>query len=658
MAFYNGAGGAGDATTDSTSQAIAATEAAAQAASSASAAANSATEAASSATSAASSASNASVAADTASTQASNAATSAATAGSYVTQVTEQATLADASAVEAATSASSALGYSDLAEDWAIKTTGAVAGGEYSAKYHATAAASSASDASTSASNAATSASDAEDSATAAALSETNAAASFDSFDDRYLGAKSSAPSVDNDGDAILTGALYWNTVEGKMYVYDGSWTAVTTGGAGSGTVTSVAMSVPTGLSVAGSPITSSGTLAVTYSSGYAIPTTAKQTEWDTAYGWGNHASAGYLTTSTAATTYQPLDGDLTAIAALSGTAGLVKKTAANTYTLDTSTYLTSYTETDPVFSASEAASITSTDTTNWDTAYGWGNHASAGYLTTSSAASTYQPLDSDLTTIAGLTPTNGYVIQGNGTAWTAVEASSGSGDVVGAASSTDNAIARYDGTTGKLIQNSAVTIDDTTGSMTFGSGTVDFKTSASNAQFQLNIAPSGTATTGQTTIFNRPDTANAGYINIGTSNTSCFLYGSKTGTGTSLPINISTDGTLALTIRTDKGVEFKGAIDETVYAVSGTTPALSPSNGTIQTWTLSANSTPTAGTWNDGESLTLMVLDGTAYTITWTSVSVTWVGGSAPTLDTTKQNVIELWKVGGTIYGAFVGAA
>ena len=50
------------------------------------------------------------------------------------------------------------------------------------------------------------------------------------------------------------------------------------------GTVTSVAMTVPTGLSVAGSPITSAGTLAVSYASGYSIPTTAKQTEWDTAY--------------------------------------------------------------------------------------------------------------------------------------------------------------------------------------------------------------------------------------------------------------------------------------------------------------------------------------------------------------------------------------
>jgi hypothetical protein len=58
-------------------------------------------------------------------------------------------------------------------------------------------------------------------------------------------------------------------------------------------------MTVPTGLSVAGSPVTTTGTLAVTYASGYAIPTTAKQTEWDTAYSWGNHASAGYLTSET-----------------------------------------------------------------------------------------------------------------------------------------------------------------------------------------------------------------------------------------------------------------------------------------------------------------------------------------------------------------------
>lgn len=55
-------------------------------------------------------------------------------------------------------------------------------------------------------------------------------------------------------------------------------------GGGGSGTVTSVDMTVPTGLAVSGNPITTAGTLAVAYASGYAIPTTAKQTQWDTAY--------------------------------------------------------------------------------------------------------------------------------------------------------------------------------------------------------------------------------------------------------------------------------------------------------------------------------------------------------------------------------------
>ena len=52
----------------------------------------------------------------------------------------------------------------------------------------------------------------------------------------------------------------------------------------GSGSVTSVGLTVPTGLSVTGSPITGAGTFAVSLASGYSIPTTAKQTQWDTTY--------------------------------------------------------------------------------------------------------------------------------------------------------------------------------------------------------------------------------------------------------------------------------------------------------------------------------------------------------------------------------------
>ena len=65
-------------------------------------------------------------------------------------------------------------------------------------------------------------------SATAAAASATAAAASYDSFDDRYLGAKASAPSVDNDGNALVEGALYWNSVSNAMLAWDGAaWASI-----------------------------------------------------------------------------------------------------------------------------------------------------------------------------------------------------------------------------------------------------------------------------------------------------------------------------------------------------------------------------------------------------------------------------------------------
>jgi hypothetical protein len=60
-------------------------------------------------------------------------------------------------------------------------------------------------------------------SATAAAASAAAAATTYDNFDDRYLGAKASAPSVDNDGDALVTGAIYWNSSSNQMYAWTGS---------------------------------------------------------------------------------------------------------------------------------------------------------------------------------------------------------------------------------------------------------------------------------------------------------------------------------------------------------------------------------------------------------------------------------------------------
>lgn len=87
----------------------------------------------------------------------------------------------------------------------------------------ATAAAASAAAALVSQNAAASSASAASASATTASNAATAAAASYDSFDDRYLGPKASDPTLDNDGNALLTGALYWNTASNVMKAYTGS---------------------------------------------------------------------------------------------------------------------------------------------------------------------------------------------------------------------------------------------------------------------------------------------------------------------------------------------------------------------------------------------------------------------------------------------------
>ena len=108
----------------------------------------------------------------------------------------------------------------------------AVTTSETNAAASASAAATSETNAATSETNAATSETNAAASASAAATSETNAAVSYDAFDDRYLGSKAADPTLDNDGDALLTGALYWSTSENKLKVYNGGSWQVTTASA------------------------------------------------------------------------------------------------------------------------------------------------------------------------------------------------------------------------------------------------------------------------------------------------------------------------------------------------------------------------------------------------------------------------------------------
>jgi hypothetical protein len=257
----NSASAASTSETNAANSASAASTLATNAANSASAAAASATNAAASATAAlasetaagisetnaAASASTATTQAGIATTQASNAAASASAALTSETNAANSASAAATSASNAATSetnaatsesnAASSASAAALSESNAASSETNAATSASNAATSETNAANSASAASTSASNAATSETNAANSASAALTSENNAAtsesnaatsaanaeAAYDDFDDRYLGAKATAPTVDNDGDPLIVGALYFDTTLNEMRVYDGS---------------------------------------------------------------------------------------------------------------------------------------------------------------------------------------------------------------------------------------------------------------------------------------------------------------------------------------------------------------------------------------------------------------------------------------------------
>jgi hypothetical protein len=121
--------------------------------------------------------------------------------------------------------------------------------------------------------------------------------------------------------------------------------------------------------------------------------------------------------------------------------------------------------------------------------------------------------------------------------------------------------------------------------------------------------------------------------------------------------------GTLGLassiSSRTFVNAVLEGALDEEEFTITdGAAFEINPANGSLQKITLGASRTPAAAPagWTAGKGLLLKINDGTAYTITWSTLGVTWVGGSPPTLATTGWTVVALWRDADAIYGKHIG--
>jgi len=220
------------------------------------------------------------------------------------------------------------------------------------------------------------------------------------------------------------TGAPQVFTLGSGLSIVGGALTAAG-GGGGSGTATSVGLSVPTGFAVAGSPITASGTLALTFAAGYSLPLTSTQASWDAAAVLAGTAvqPAGltsYVQTSDARLS-DSREWSATTISQAEAEAGVGTTrrafTAQRVFQAAAAWWVATATATGQALATAAsaaaarttlglgAAATASIGATAGTVAAGDDSRIT-GALSAATAATTYQPLDSDLTSIAALATT------------------------------------------------------------------------------------------------------------------------------------------------------------------------------------------------------------------------------------------------------------
>lgn len=212
-----------------------------------------------------------------------------------------------------------------------------------------------------------------------------------------------------------------------------------------------------------------------------------------------------------------------------------------------------------------------------------------------------------------------------------------------------------------KLVNRAKMsTVTTGTGTITLGSASSGFQSFASagvlNGETLRYVIEDGTAWEVGSGVYTSTGTTLSRVLSESSTGSLLNLSGSAVVYVTAAAADlVQPTEAQTLTNKTLASPAITGTPTETIFAITGTTPALNPANGSIQTWTLTANSTPTDSI-AAGQAITVMIDDGSAYTVTWPSV--TWVNNAkvAPTLATTGYTTVTLWKVSTTLYGAVVG--